>query len=121
MSTSKMNVSRKRRSEAVTDRIHVDEELQRWGSTDLYGRMKTVLAPKSKKALLSDAEELVINKGIPKPHRVARRQRPALIAWFCEHCPELAPSGTADWGFLWSESIDDFDCDGPFADEGSFC
>jgi hypothetical protein len=106
----KMSVRRQgRQRESVKDRIRVDKKVARGSSNELYGRMNTTLVKKTKKELLSDANDIAISRGIPKPKRLARRQRPVLIIWFCKHCPERAQPTPLDWSFESFESFESFD------------
>jgi hypothetical protein len=100
---------RQRAKDSVRDRIRLSKKLGCWGNTDLYARMQTALARKSKKKLLADAVGIAASQGIPEPGRLARRQRPVLIIWFCKHCPAQAQPITIDWQFESPDWPDDLD------------
>jgi TPP-dependent indolepyruvate ferredoxin oxidoreductase alpha subunit len=76
--------------ETMKDRERTEMEVAHWMCNGVYKAMKTALAGKNKKTLLNEAEEIASSKTVPKPQRLARRERPALISWFCQYCPERA-------------------------------
>jgi hypothetical protein len=76
--------------ETMKGRERTEREVERWVSSGLYAHMKAALAGKNKKTLLREAAEIANRTGVPKPPRLACRERPVLVAWFCEHCPERA-------------------------------
>jgi hypothetical protein len=55
----------------------------------LFPRMKDHLQRFPKAELLKYANELSTQKQIPPADRICRRNRDALICWFCESCPEI--------------------------------
>lgn len=55
----------------------------------MYARMQKHLAGISKGLLLRVANEISTTKEIPPADRICRRNRDALICWFCEACPEM--------------------------------
>jgi hypothetical protein len=78
----------------VTKRTSRDRQelVQRLAKIDLdsYKQMYSKLKGISKEKLQNRAKEIVENHpSLEKPDRLALRQRPAFICWFCEHDPMI--------------------------------
>jgi hypothetical protein len=93
-----------------------------------YHWMEVALAQLTKVRLLGDAVLFVrAHPGIPMPDRLARRERRALICWFCAYWPERMSSGllqtgtNSRWDVVWQpEALQRIDLDdsvGQFDDD----
>jgi hypothetical protein len=73
-----------REEEMVNERWRQNFTSFEWMSQQLD---RTKLGKPTKAVLLKFANEIADKWGIRRPDRICRRQRRALICWFCEHTP----------------------------------
>jgi hypothetical protein len=68
-----------------TLRDHIEIERRRLRAGPDYDRMCLVMANLKKNQMLEEARQVMSFRKVPRPDRLCKRNRIALMSWFCEY------------------------------------